>query len=69
MILNFKILQAGIVSDKLLIALEPEVASIYAQWQETSKSAGVGFEIASPGTRYLVADVGGSKYKIFKSKQ
>jgi len=60
-------LLAGIHSDKLLIALEPEVASVYAQYQETEQSTDQGYTVTAPGTKYLVADVGGKIFdNVFK---
>lgn len=56
--------QAGIPPERLLIALEPEIASVYVHWLETDKSESGGYSIAAPGTKYLVADIGGS-YLLF----
>lgn len=52
--------KAGIPPERLLIALEPEVASIYVQWMETDKANSGGYNIAATGTKYLVADIGGN---------
>jgi hypothetical protein len=45
----------------LIIALEPEAASIYCQYLPTEKLKGVerGFSMSEEGTQYLVVDNGG----------
>jgi len=45
----------------LLIALEPEAASIYCQYLPTKKLKGAerGFSMAEEGTQYMVVDNGG----------
>jgi hypothetical protein len=45
----------------LLIALEPEAASIYCQYLPTEKIKGAerGFSMSEEGTQYLVVDNGG----------
>ncbi|XP_060065872.1 heat shock 70 kDa protein 12B-like [Ylistrum balloti] len=64
--------KAGIHSDQLDIALEPEAASIYCKHisvsrrerQETHGAEGVGLEAMCPGTKYLVLDAGGGTIDI-----
>ncbi|VDI06377.1 Hypothetical predicted protein [Mytilus galloprovincialis] len=58
------IILAGIPPERLLIALEPEIASVYVQWLETNKSESGGYSIAAQGTKYLVADIGGGTTDI-----
>ncbi|WAR00659.1 HS12B-like protein [Mya arenaria] len=52
---------AGIEGGQLSIALEPEAASLYCQLIPTNKihgSEGAKFAVASPGTKYMVIDLG-----------
>lgn len=67
-------LQAGIVTtgkeDRLVIALEPEAASVWckklpADGFETDNNSKVKFEEAS-GTQYIVLDCGGTECLHFK---
>lgn len=51
---------AGIADDKLILALEPEAASIHCQ---TFPSAG-SVEIANTGAKYIVVDLGGGTVDI-----
>lgn len=59
-IILFCFSQAGIPPERLFIALEPEVASVYVQWTETERAISGGYNIAATGTKYLVADIGGN---------
>ena len=45
----------------MLIALEPEAASIYCQYLPTEKLKGTerGFSMSEEGTKYMVVDNGG----------
>lgn len=56
-------LQAGIKTENLILALEPEAASLYCKYLQTEKTQvdGNKTEIVpfQPGTRYLVLDLGG----------
>ncbi|XP_022295822.2 heat shock 70 kDa protein 12B-like [Crassostrea virginica] len=53
-------IEAGIKDDHLTLALEPEAASIYCQRESAEKlSFGQQKKLTKPGTRYLVADIGG----------
>ena len=64
------LLQAGIVSkdapDQLLIALEPEAASIYCremkmrEFTSEKGDANISDVFARPGSKYLVIDIGGN---------
>ena len=56
--------QAGIPENRLIIALEPEAASIYCQYLPTQKLHGAkeGFEMSKTGAKYMVVDLGG-KFK------
>ncbi|XP_071146599.1 heat shock 70 kDa protein 12B-like [Mytilus edulis] len=58
--------KAGIPGKKLLIALEPEAASIYCQYLPTEKlnGAGEGFTMAEVGTKYMIIDLGGGTADI-----
>ncbi|XP_061185466.1 heat shock 70 kDa protein 12A-like [Saccostrea echinata] len=52
--------QAGIHTNQLVLALEPEAASLYCQRVPSQfMSCGTDDRINSPGTQYLVADIGG----------
>lgn len=61
MITLFSISKAGIPGDNLLIALEPEAASIYCQYLPTEKLNGAdeGFTMSEVGTKYMIVDLGG----------
>lgn len=53
--------QAGIKGKDLLIALEPESASLFCHHLPAEKCAGKGDTLTTfqPGTKYLVLDAGG----------
>lgn len=55
------VLQAGIPWNQLVLALEPEAASIYCQHLEIERGTSTteGFQMSKPGTKYIVLDVGG----------
>lgn len=55
-------MQAGIPDNQLLIALEPEAASIYCQYLPIEKLTGAekGFSMTDDGTKYMVVDNGGT---------
>ncbi|WAR31398.1 HS12B-like protein [Mya arenaria] len=56
--------EAGIASERLQLALEPEVASI---WCQTDSLDSI-IALAGPGTRYMIVDLGGGSLKeIHKS--
>ena len=57
---------SGIKDNQLLIALEPEAASIYCQYVPTEKLKGAerGFSISEEGTQYMVVDSGGGTTDI-----
>jgi len=38
---------------------------VYAQYQETEQSTDQGYTVTTPGTKYLVADVGGKIFDRF----
>lgn len=46
----------------LKIALEPEAASIYAQYLPIERNPD-GFGMTKEGTRYMIVDIGGMFYK------
>ncbi|CAG2237769.1 unnamed protein product [Mytilus edulis] len=58
-------IKAGIREDRLVIALEPEVASIYCQHLPPDKITGApdGFSVAD-GSNYLLVDLGGGTIDI-----
>ncbi|KAL4230349.1 Heat shock 70 kDa protein 12A [Mactra antiquata] len=59
--------KAGIDGAQLSIALEPEAASLFCQMIPTDKikgSEGAKFAVASPGTKYMVIDLGGGTADI-----
>lgn len=59
--------KADIDGSQLSIALEPEAASLYCQMIPTDKihgSEGAKFAVASPGTKYMVIDLGGGTADI-----
>lgn len=58
--------QAGILSDKLSIALEPEAAALYCRYLPVEKLLGVAkdeeapkLKTFCPGAEYLIVDLGG----------
>lgn len=55
------ILKAGISRNKLILALEPETASIFCQYLSIEKMKGSepGFTVTKKGTEYMVVDLGG----------
>ncbi|XP_060601651.1 heat shock 70 kDa protein 12A-like isoform X2 [Ruditapes philippinarum] len=58
---------AGISENRLSIALEPEVASLFCQHlpvEKFSEGGKAGFANAKPGTTYMVADLGGGTADI-----
>ncbi|XP_052084803.1 heat shock 70 kDa protein 12A-like isoform X1 [Mytilus californianus] len=57
---------AGIPTDNLILALEPETASIFCQYLSTEKLKGSqsGFTMPSEGTEYMVVDLGGGTADI-----
>lgn len=58
-------IKAGIKSENLIIALEPEAASMYCRKMPlylSEKSDKDGIDIFSPGNQYLVLDAGGMPY-------
>ncbi|XP_071144370.1 heat shock 70 kDa protein 12B-like [Mytilus edulis] len=57
---------AGIKDNQLLIALEPEAASIYCQYLPIKKLQGAekGFSMTEDGTNYMVVDNGGGTADI-----
>jgi len=62
-VLKIHLLQAGIDGAQLSIALEPEAASVFCQLLPTDRihgSEGAKFQVASPGTKYMVIDLGGT---------
>ncbi|XP_071146597.1 heat shock 70 kDa protein 12A-like [Mytilus edulis] len=58
--------KAGIPGENLLIALEPEAASIYCQYLPTEKLNGAdeGFTMSEVGTKYMIIDLGGGTADI-----
>ncbi|VDI50927.1 Hypothetical predicted protein [Mytilus galloprovincialis] len=58
--------KASIPPEKLLLALEPETASIFCQYLPTEKLHGAdqSFAMSAEGTRYMVADLGGGTADI-----
>ncbi|XP_052068180.1 heat shock 70 kDa protein 12A-like [Mytilus californianus] len=63
--------KAGIPKDNLLLALEPEAASIYCQYLPTEKFTGIepGFTMSEPGTKYMIVDIGGGTADITVHKK
>lgn len=57
-------IKAGIRSEYLIIALEPEAASMYCKKVPLVKLSGPEseFQIFSPGNQYLILDAGGMHY-------
>ena len=60
-------MQAGIKDNQLLIALEPEAASIYCQYLPTEKLKGTerGFSMSEEGTQYMVVHNGGKHNDLY----
>ncbi|XP_052083294.1 heat shock 70 kDa protein 12B-like isoform X6 [Mytilus californianus] len=58
--------KAGIPDENLLLALEPEAASIYCQYLPTDKLNGAdeGFSMAEVGPQYMIIDVGGGTVDV-----
>lgn len=57
--------QAGIPSNQIIIALEPEAASIYCKHLPVEKlKGGDAIDVFQPGSKYLVLDAGGL-YLVF----
>ncbi|XP_052280102.1 heat shock 70 kDa protein 12A-like [Dreissena polymorpha] len=59
--------KADIAGSQLTIALEPEAASLYCQYLPTEKihgTAGLTFDVASTGSKYMVIDLGGGTADI-----
>ncbi|XP_053398663.1 heat shock 70 kDa protein 12A-like [Mercenaria mercenaria] len=58
--------KAGIIDEQLMIALEPEAASIYCQHLPMTRLGitGGGFVPFAPGSKYLVFDAGGGTVDI-----
>lgn len=48
----------------LLIALEPEAASIFVQYLPMERNTN-GFGMTKEGTKYMVVDIGGTYYQRF----
>ncbi|XP_076115298.1 heat shock 70 kDa protein 12A-like [Mytilus galloprovincialis] len=59
-------IKAGIPSNQIYLALEPEAASIYGQYFTANKiqDGGIGEFIVKPGTKFMVADLGGGTADI-----
>ena len=59
---TFLLFQAGIASHDLILALEPEAASIYCQNIPVDMTVdAIGLASLMTGDQYLVADLGGSR--------
>lgn len=58
------LIKASIRSEYLIIALEPEAASMYCKKIQLVKLSGTEseFQIFSPGNQYLILDAGGMNY-------
>lgn len=59
--------QAGISSEKLIIALEPEAASLFCRHLPMDKrldKSGVSISSFSAGTKYMVLDAGGKCFVL-----
>ncbi|XP_052280504.1 heat shock 70 kDa protein 12A-like [Dreissena polymorpha] len=56
--------QAGISSDKLTLALEPEAASLYCRHLPVKKDGDCSLSTLKAGTKYLVLDAGGGTIDI-----
>ncbi|VDI82370.1 Hypothetical predicted protein [Mytilus galloprovincialis] len=57
---------AGIPANNLIVALEPEAASIFCQFLQTEKKdcSEPGFTVTAEGTEYMVVDLGGGTADI-----
>ncbi|CAC5406609.1 unnamed protein product [Mytilus coruscus] len=57
---------AGIPTNNLIVALEPEAASIFCQYLQTEKKdcSEPGFTVTAEGTEYMVVDLGGGTADI-----
>lgn len=66
-------IKAGIKSENLIIALEPEAASMYCRKMPlvylSEKSDKDGIDIFSPGNQYLILDAGGMNYIVNQYKR
>ena len=62
--MSYFLFQADIKNENLMIALEPEAASLYCQFMPVSRFASGAAEsqasLAKPGTVYMVTDLGGT---------
>lgn len=61
-------IKAGVRSECLTIALEPEAASVYCKKIQLAKLSEAnsdedGFDIFSPGNQYLILDAGGMYFR------
>ena len=60
-------LQAGISKSRLMIALEPEAASLYCRYLPIKKGdEGNSLVSFQPGTKYIVLDAGGTVLQLTK---
>ena len=59
-------IQAGIPSNRLSLALEPEVAAIHVLMDAKMVSSKEGCTEFGPGTKLLVADLGGNVFTIIR---
>ncbi|XP_052065218.1 heat shock 70 kDa protein 12A-like [Mytilus californianus] len=55
---------AGIPDNQLIIALEPEAASIYCQYVKSKDLSDPKLTVSSTGTQYMVVDLGGGTVDI-----
>lgn len=64
------LLKAGIPANNLIVALEPEAASIFCQFLQTEKKdcSDSGFTVTAEGTEYMVVDLGGKVYQRILNK-
>ncbi|KAK3098843.1 hypothetical protein FSP39_023608 [Pinctada imbricata] len=56
--------KAGIAGSQLKIALEPEAAAFYCQYERTERNENM-FAAANTGTKYMVIDLGGQLIATF----
>lgn len=56
----FYILQADIDDEKLMIALEPEAASIFCQYLEDKQAYNKRSLLNETGQKYMIIDLGGN---------
>jgi len=59
-------LKAGIPTEQLTLALEPEAASVFVKEMNVKREIsddGVSLTCYDPGTRYMVLDLGGMYYR------